>query len=89
MHDQQWQRNGHDHGAALARDLGFTPLYARYNSGQHISTNGRLLAELLETALAGWPQPIDELVNVGATQGGRGAGSYNHLAPTQSDQGVD
>ena len=26
-------RNGHDHGAALARDRGWTPVYLRYNSG--------------------------------------------------------
>ena len=37
MNDRQWLRNGHDHGAALARDLGWTPVYLRYNSGLHIS----------------------------------------------------
>ena len=37
--------SGHDHGAALARDLGFTPLYLHYNSGPATSpTNGRALA---------------------------------------------
>lgn len=30
MTDAQFTRAGHDHGAALARDLGFTPLYLRY-----------------------------------------------------------
>jgi pimeloyl-ACP methyl ester carboxylesterase len=80
MNDQQWQRNGHDHGAALARDLGFTPLYAHYNSGEHISTSGRILAELLETTLAGWPQPIDELVIVGHSMGGLVARSACHYA---------
>ena len=80
MHDRQWQRNGHDHGAALARDLGFTPLYARYNSGQHISTNGCILADLLETTLAGWPQPVDELVIIGHSMGGLVARSACHYA---------
>ena len=80
MHDRQWQRNGHDHGAALACDLGFTPLYARYNSGQHISTNGRILAELLEATLAAWPQPVDELVIVGHSMGGLVARSACHSA---------
>lgn len=80
MNDRQWQRNSHDHGAALARDLGFTPLYAHYNSGEHISTNGRILADLLETTLAGWPQPIDELVIIGHSMGGLVARSACHAA---------
>src|SRR5437868_3746894 len=36
--DRQWLRQGHDHGAALARDLGYTPVHLYYNSGLHIST---------------------------------------------------
>ncbi len=55
MNDLQWQRNGHDHGERLAADLGYTPLYLHYNSGRHISTNGRELAELLEETIAHWP----------------------------------
>ena len=45
MNDLQWRRKGHDHGAALARDLGYTPVYLHYNSGLHVSTNGRAFAE--------------------------------------------
>ena len=52
MNDLQWTRKGHDHGAALARDLGYTPVYLHYNSGLHISTNGRAFAELLESLVA-------------------------------------
>lgn len=83
MNDRQWRRKGHDHGAALARDLGYTPLYAYYNSGKHISTNGRILADLLETTLADWPQPLDELVIIGHSMGGLAARSACHYA-TQS-----
>ena len=46
--DMQWARLGHDHGEALAIELGFTPVYAHYNSGLHISENGARLAALLE-----------------------------------------
>ncbi len=42
MNDRQWRRDGHDHGAALAEELGYLPLYLRYNSGLHITSNGRL-----------------------------------------------
>jgi len=51
MNDLQWNRLGHDHGAALAADHGLLPLYLHYNSGRHISENGRDLAELMETLL--------------------------------------
>jgi pimeloyl-ACP methyl ester carboxylesterase len=70
MQDRQWLRLGHDHGAALTHDLGYTPLYLHYNSGLHISTNGRILAALLEELVAVWPAPLDELVLVGHSMGG-------------------
>lgn len=70
MNDLQWLRNGHDHGQALARDLGFTPVYLHYNSGRHVSDNGHDFAELLEQLLAQWPVPVQELVIVGHSMGG-------------------
>ena len=42
---------------ALARDLGFTPIHLHYNSGLHISTNGRRFAAMLERLLS---QPLPE-----------------------------
>lgn len=48
MNDRQWQQAGHDHGQALAKDLGHAPVYLHYNTGQHISENGKTLAHLLE-----------------------------------------
>jgi len=56
--------------AALARDLGYTPLYLRYNSGRHVAENGHELAELLEHLLDRWPAPIDDLVILGHSMGG-------------------
>jgi pimeloyl-ACP methyl ester carboxylesterase len=78
MNDQQWHRLGHDHGAALARDLGYTAVYLRYNSGLHISANGRACADLLERLVAEWPAPLDELVIVGHSMGGLLARSACH-----------
>jgi pimeloyl-ACP methyl ester carboxylesterase len=78
MNDRQWLRLGHDHGAALARDLGYTPVYLLYNSGLHISTNGRALAGLLEQLVAAWPAPLDELVIIGHSMGGLVARSACH-----------
>jgi hypothetical protein len=70
MSDRQWLRDGHDHGAALARDLGYTPIYLRYNSGLHISTNGRNLDILLEELVSGWPVPLEDLAIIGFSMGG-------------------
>jgi pimeloyl-ACP methyl ester carboxylesterase len=68
--DLQWSRNGHDHGAALEADLGFTPLYLHYNSGLHTSENGRALTGLLEDVVAHWPSRVQQLVLLGHSMGG-------------------
>lgn len=75
--DLRWNRNGHDHGAALARDLGIEPLYLHYNSGLHISENGRKFADLLETTLDQAPQPL-ELIIIAYSMGGLVARSACH-----------
>ena len=80
MTDAQFTRGGHDHGAALARDLGYTPLYLRYNSGRHISTNGHAFAAMLEELVASWPLAVDELVLLGHSMGGLVARSACHVA---------
>lgn len=78
MNDLQWKRQGHDHGAALAYDLGYTPVYLHYNSGRHISTNGRELSGLLDALLSAWPTPVDELTIIGHSMGGLLARSAWH-----------
>jgi pimeloyl-ACP methyl ester carboxylesterase len=82
MNDRQWLRRGHDHGAALARDLGYTPVYLHYNTGLHISTNGRTFAALLDRLVAAWPSPLDELVMVAHSMGGLVARSACHAGET-------
>src|SRR5436190_19927753 len=61
---------GESYGTLLQRELGFTPVYARYNSGRHISDNGRSLADLLEAIVAGWPVPVTEIALIGHSMGG-------------------
>ena len=68
--DLQWTRQNHDHGAALAHEHGFTPVYLSYNSGLHISTNGRAFAEALEALVAAWPGEIEDFVIIGHSMGG-------------------
>jgi hypothetical protein len=78
MNDQQWQRDGHDHGRAFARDEGFTPVYLHYNTGRHISANGRAVADLMEALLAAWPVPVERVALLGHSMGGLVARSALH-----------
>jgi pimeloyl-ACP methyl ester carboxylesterase len=78
MSHWKWEREGHDHGAALTRDLGYTAVYLNYNSGLNISTNGRKLADLLEALVAQWPVALDDLVILGHSMGGLVARSACH-----------
>lgn len=82
MNDLQWNRQGHDHGAALARDLGYLPVYLHYNTGLHISQNGREFAGLIEVFIDQLPQPI-ELLIIAHSMGGlvsRSACHYGKVA---------
>ena len=85
MNPLQWRRNGHDHGAALAAEGGFTALYLHYNSGLHISTNGRLLADQLKVLADAWPVPLEEIVILGHSMGGLVARSAFHQAQARGD----
>ena len=80
MNDRQWRRNGHDHGAALAAELGYEAAYVRYNSGRHVSLNGRELSELLERFVEGAGVPVEELAIIGFSMGGLLARSACHYA---------
>jgi len=62
--------DGEDYGSLLARDLGVTPLYVRYNSGLAIPDSGAHLDALLEKLVAEYPRPIDELTLIGYSMGG-------------------
>src|SRR5258705_9391765 len=58
------------YGSRLAADRNVTPVFLRYNSGRHVSANGRQLAVLLEALVAAWPVEIDELNLIGHSMGG-------------------
>lgn len=64
------QRTGDTYGEMLEHELGWTPVYVRYNSGRRISENGRSLADLLEQVVAAWPVPVSDIALVGHSMGG-------------------
>jgi pimeloyl-ACP methyl ester carboxylesterase len=67
--DAAWRLGGGPtYGERLRERLGHTPVYARYNTGRHISDNGRALAAALEALVA--EHPVRELVLVGHSMGG-------------------
>lgn len=78
MNDRQWHRDGHDHGAELARDGGYTPVHLRYNSGLPVHVNGASFAASMASLLAEWPVPIERVVLLAHSMGGLVARSAIH-----------
>lgn len=58
------------HGSRLRAELGYSPVYLRYNTGRHISDNGRQFSDLLQRLVDAWPVAVDEIVLVGHSMGG-------------------
>lgn len=74
------KQGGATYGSRLRADLGFTPVYVRYNTGLPIADNGRRLDELLEELVQGWPVDVEEIVLIGHSLGGLVARSAAHHA---------
>jgi pimeloyl-ACP methyl ester carboxylesterase len=85
-----WRLGGAEpYGARLRRELGFTPVELRYNTGRHISENGRSLADLLEQLAQGWPVEVERIVLVGHSMGGLVSRSACHQAAVRGDTWVE
>ncbi len=69
----------------LRTELGYTPILIRYNSGRHISHNGRALAALLEELTAHWPVAVAEVALIGHSMGGLVARGACHYAGEGGD----
>ena len=79
MNDLQWCREGHDHGAELAKESGMAAIYLHYNSGRHISDNGKQFAALLESLVQITDKKLD--INILAhSMGGLVSRSAFHVA---------
>jgi pimeloyl-ACP methyl ester carboxylesterase len=62
--------DGTDYGSRLAEDLGYEPLYVRYNTGLAIEESGASLAEALSRLVEGYPVPIEGITAIGHSMGG-------------------
>lgn len=78
LNDLHWTREGRNGIEAVAAELGYTPIYLRYNSGRSIASNGRTFAAMLDALLEHWPHPVRELGIVGHSMGGLVARSASH-----------
>lgn len=76
-------------GTLLERDLGFTPVYARYNTGRSVVDNGRDLATQLQALVDSWPGGVDEIVLIGHSMGGLVSRSAAHLARAEGHRWLD
>lgn len=75
------------YGPHLQQELPVHCLYVRYNSGLHISQNGRALSHLLQELVTTYPEATRELVLIGHSMGGlviRSAGYYGSTQPAAS-----
>lgn len=85
--DDAWMLGAKRHipyGFRLQAELGYTPLYVRFNTGLHISENGRQLARLLDQVVGAWPTEVHEIAMIGHSMGGlvgRSACHYSDGAP--------
>ncbi|MBF0120150.1 MAG: alpha/beta hydrolase [Desulfobacterales bacterium] len=69
-----------NYGTLLQKDYGYTPLFVRYNTGLHVSENGRTFSELMHNLESVYPKCIEEIVIIGHSMGGMVAKSGFHYA---------
>jgi pimeloyl-ACP methyl ester carboxylesterase len=87
--EHAWRLGGvATYGARLERELGCSALDVRYNTGRHISHNGRSLAELLGRVVAAWPVEVERIALVGHSMGGLVARSACHTAAEEGQEWV-
>lgn len=79
--ENAWRLGGRPtYGERLEEDLGCTEIQVRFNTGRHISDNGRSLHELLSELCSAWPVPVEQIALVGHSMGGLVIRSAGHLA---------
>ncbi|MGH2796771.1 MAG: alpha/beta fold hydrolase [Thermoleophilaceae bacterium] len=79
---------GETYSTCLRRELGCTPVELRYNSGRHVSENGRSLADLLDALVGAWPIEVERVALVGHSMGGLVARSACHQGVERGDRWV-
>lgn len=72
--DESWSNGAKVHGTTYAErivaETDGTPVMVRYNTGLHISENGKHLDVLLQQLVESWPVPVTRITLVGHSMGG-------------------
>jgi pimeloyl-ACP methyl ester carboxylesterase len=71
-------------GSQLKAELGYTPLFVRYNTGRHISENGKRFSDLLSQLIEKYPVNIEEIVLIGHSMGGLVSRSAAHYGDKEN-----
>jgi len=82
--DQDRPQQTFSYGTLLQAELGYTPLYIRYNSGLPIADSGRTLNGLIAELVACYPVAIEEIIVIGHSMGGLLIRSACHYASLQN-----
>lgn len=75
---------GMNYGSLLQKELKYTPFYVRYNTGIHISQNGKLLSQLIQNLLRVYPVEVEDIIIIAHSMGGLVSRSAAYYAPLQS-----
>lgn len=76
------------YGSLLERDLDYTSVSLKYNTGLHISKNGQKLSDLLEEFITCYPVKITEAVIIAHSMGGLVTRSAGYIATMQKRKWV-
>lgn len=79
---------GASFGSLLRRDRGSTSAYVRYNTGLHVSQNGRLLSALISELVLAYPRPLSRIILVGHSMGGLVSRSAIHYGRLEDEEWV-
>jgi pimeloyl-ACP methyl ester carboxylesterase len=77
------------YGWRLKEELGYTPVDVRYNTGLHVSDNGRRLAQVLDHVVRAWPVEVEEIALVGHSMGGLVSRSACHYGEASDHAWTD
>ena len=80
MNERQWAPDDSAPVLTLTDNPAHSTLWLHYNTGRHISHNGRELADKLEQLVRAWPVQVQKLRIVGFSMGGLLARSALHYA---------
>mgnify|MGYP004000263647 CR=1 FL=1 len=80
---------GTNYGSLLKEDQGMTPFFVRYNSGLHISDNGKSFSRMMDELLRNYHSDVDQIILVGHSMGGLIARSACYQADKLGHYWVD